>query len=564
MTETRRRDVLLAGAIFAVALVLRLLHFREVALHDPYYTLPTVDDLQYDAWAKRLAAGEGLPEGVLYLGPGYPLFMAAVYALVGPGLPAVKAVQAVLGAGSCVLLFGIARALFDRRVALVAGLLAAGHAMLVFYGGTLMTVNLKVPLVLGLVWVLIRTFRAPSAPGFAAAGLLLGLATLVQQTILPLAPLVVAWTLLGPKGAPPLARRLGWAASFTLATAVCILPITLHNATSGGDFVLLNSMGGPNFYMGNQREADGTWQVPNLGFRVRADNPDEMQRQFEAAAERALARELSPSEISAYWMARGLDEIRADPMRWVRLELRKLGLHFNAYEVWNIRAFELSQATSWVLRLPLATMGFVAPLGLLGLVLTLGRWRELLPLYGVIAVYLLASLLFFVLARYRLPGVLMLVPFAAFALVRGLDALRAREGRWLAGAGAGLALFAALVHLPLESAEGRMHMAWYNLGNKYRELERWDEAIDAYRRSLALVPGAVSTHNNLALAYELGGRREEAIREWEIVAELGRRQRDRGRIERAERHLEVLRTPGAPGEPPSAPVAPEAPPAPRP
>jgi tetratricopeptide (TPR) repeat protein len=109
-----------------------------------------------------------------------------------------------------------------------------------------------------------------------------------------------------------------------------------------------------------------------------------------------------------------------------------------------------------------------------------------------------------------------------------------------------------------------MHMAWYNLGNKYRELERWDEAIEAYRRSLALVPGAVSTHNNLALAYELGGRREEAIREWQIVAELGRRQRDRGRVERAERHLEALRgattsDAAAPTVPPPAESAPTPP-----
>jgi tetratricopeptide (TPR) repeat protein len=328
--------------------------------------------------------------------------------------------------------------------------------------------------------------------------------------------------------------------------------------------VLLNSMGGPNFYMGNQREADGTWQVPDLGSRVRADNPDEMQRQFEATAERISKRELAPSEISAFWMARGIGEIRADPLRWVRLELRKLGLHFNAYEVWNIRAFELSQASSWVLQLPLATMGFVAPLGLLGLLLTRERWRELVALYGVIAVYLLASLLFFVLARYRLPGVIVFVPFAAFALVRGFDAVRAKQGRWLVGACAALAVLVALVHLPLESSEGRMHMAWYNLGNQYRELERWDEAIEAYRKSLVLVPGAVSTHNNLALAYELGGRREEAIREWQIVAELGRRQRDRGRVERAERHLEALRgaTPAdaaAPTVPPAAESAPTPP-----
>ena len=548
MSESRRRDALVAGAIFLVALVVRLIHFREVALHDPYYALPTVDDLQYDAWARRLAAGDGFPDGVLYLGPGYPLFMAAVYALFGASLPAVKAVQVVLGAGSCVLAWGIAREIFDRRVAAVAGLLAALHAMLVFYGGTLMTVNLTIPLVLGLVWALVRGFRTPTLIGFACCGLLLGLATLVQQTILLLAPLVVVWILVGllvgMKDNSLLARRAGFAALFALAAFACILPITAHNAVTGHDFVLLNSMGGANFYMGNQREADGTWQVPDLGSHLRADNPDEMQRQLEAAAERATGREMRPSEISSYWMARGIDEIRADPLRWIRLELRKLGLYFNAYEVWNIRSFELSQETSGVLRLPLATMGFIAPLGLLGLLLTLARWRELVPLYGVFLVYLASSLLFFVLARYRLPGVLMLLPFAAFALVRTSEALWADDRRWLAGWGVVLALLVALVHLPLESSEGRMHMAYYNLANKYRELERWDEAIDAYQKSLRLVPGAVSTHNNLALTYELGGRRDEAIREWQVVAEIGRRQGDRGRVERAKRHLQALQ----PGE----------------
>lgn len=562
MPEVRRRERLVVGGIFLFALVLRALHFREVALHDPFYTLPTVDDLQYDAWARRLAAGDGLVDGILYLGPGYPLFMAGVYWLFGASLPAVKAVQTLIGALDVVLVYGIAREAFDRRAATVAGVLAAGHAMLVFYGGTIMTVNLQVPLVLGLVWVLLRTFRKPGSAGFAAAGALLGMAVLVQQTILPFLPLVLLWILFGMPGDASMRRRMGLAAVFAVATFAFILPITLHNAVVGRDFVLVNSMGGPNFYMGNQHEADGTWQVPDLGWRVRADNPDEMQRQFKAAAERATGRALKPSEVSSFWLAKGVDEIRADPMRWLALELRKLGLHFNAYEVWNIRSFELSRETSWILRLPLATMGFVAPLGLLGILLSIPRWRELFALHGVAVVYLAGSLLFFVLARYRLPGVLMLIPFAGFALVRIADEARARDGIWLVGWGSALAVLVYLVHLPLETSEGRMHMAYYNLANKYRELERFDEAIEAYRKSLALVPGAVSTHNNLALAYELGGHTAEAIREWKVVRGLGLRQHDRLRVERADRHLQTLESGGTraepatgspPGDPPPAP-----------
>lgn len=561
MSDRRRRDAVVAGAIFLVALALRLLHFREVVLHDPYYGLPTVDDVQYDAWARRFAAGDGFVDGVLYLGPGYPLFMAAVYALFGPSLAAVKAVQVGLGALTSVLVYGLTREVFDRRAAAVAGALCACYAMLVFYGGTLMTVNLKVPLVVGACWALARALRRPGAAAFAGAGALVGLAVLVQQTALPFALLMAPWILFGTKSEAPIARRAGWTASFLLATSAFILPITLHNWTSGRDFVLLNSMGGPNFYMGNQPGADGTWQVPDLGFRNRADNPDEMQRQFEAAAERATGRALRPSEISAYWMTRGLDAIRGDPARWVALELRKLALHFNAYEVWNIRSFEISRESSFVLRLPLPTLGLVAPLGLLGVLLSLGRWRELVVLHAGMLAYLASSLIFFVLARYRIPGMVLLMPFAGFAVVRIADAVRAREARWLVGAGAALALLAALVHLPLESSAGRMHMAWYNLGNQYRQLERWDEAIAAYQASLRLVPDAISTRNNLALAYELAGRRDEAIQAWQDVLDRARRSGDGLRVERAERHLETLETVEAP-EAPEAPETLEAVPAP--
>lgn len=555
MPDSPRRDRLVAFAILLFALALRLLHFREVALHDPYYTLPTVDDLQYDAWARRLVDGRGLIDGVLYLGPGYPAFMALVYALFGAGLPAVKAVQTGIGALDALLVFAITREVFDRRAAIVAGLLTAAHAMLIFYGGTIMTVNGMVPLVLGVVLALLRALRRPSIAGFAASGALLGLAVVVHQAILPLLPLMVVWLLFGLRELA-VRRRVALASVFAAATCVFILPITLHNVFVGGDFVLLNSMGGPNFYMGNVRGADGTWQVPELGSPIRADNPDEMQRQFAAAAERATGRTLRPSEISAYWMKRGLEEIRANPAGWLRLELRKLALHFNAYEVWNIRSFELAREESWVLRLPLATMGFVAPLGLLGVLLSRRRWRELVPLHATALVSLVGSLLFFVLARYRLPGVLMLIPFAGEAVVRVADAIRARARARLAGAAIALALFAGFVHLPLESSEGRMHMAYYNLGNKFRELERWDEAIAAYRESLRLVPGAVSTHNNLAVAYELAGRRDEAIAEWTVVRELGLRQRDRGRVERADRHLETLKAPSQPVPPIVPPAAP--------
>ena len=528
-----------ALALFVLALGLRLLHLREIGIHDPFYEIPSVDGAIYDAWAREILAGDWKGEGVLFLGPLYPIFLAIVYAVFGESLAALKGIQALLGAFTCVLVWGLARELFDHRVAALSGLLAACHRMLIFYGGTVMIVNLQVPLVVGLVWALVRTIRRPHVAGFALCGLLLGLSALARQTVLLVAPLVVLWIAFGLGNEVPVASRWRFAAAFGAMIALLILPFTIRNYVVGGDLVLLNSTGGANFYMGNQRRADGTWQVPSLGQRTRVDNPNEMRRAFARAAEQAEGRPLKPSEISSHWIGRGLAEIAADPVRWIGLELRKLGLFVNAYEVWNNRSVDVSKHFSWLLRLPLVSFGLIAPLGLLGLVVTRDRWRRFVPVYGAIGAYLASALLFFVLSRYRLPATVLFVPFAAAALVTGLDRLRQRDTRFLAIHTVLGTLFAIIVHWPLAS-ENRMHMAYYNLGNKYRELERWDEAVAAYRESLAANPMAISTHNNMAVALEFAGDDEEAIEAWKVVGVMAMRAGDQMRMDRAARHLRDL------------------------
>ena len=536
------RDRNVVAALFLLALAIRLLHLRELSIHDPFYTIASVDGAIYDAWAREILAGDWKGEGVLFLGPLYPIFMSLVYMVFEPSLPALKVVQAVIGAGAVVLVWGLARELFERRVALVSGIALSLYGMHIFYGGTVMIVNLQVPLVLGLAWASVRALRHPTLRGWALCGLLLGLSALARQTTLLLAPVLALWILFGMDGDYSFARRFAFGSSFGVVICLLIFPFTVKNYVVGDDLVLLNSTGGANFYMGNQKGADGTWQLPRIGSRYRVDNPRAMRDAFSAAAERAVGQELKPSEVSTYWMRRGFDEIRADPLRWLRLEAKKVGLFVNAYEVWNNRSVEVSERFSYVLRWPLPTLGLIAPLGLLGLALTARRWRELVPVHATLGAYLISALLFFVLARYRLPAMILLIPFAAFATFDLIDRWRDRDTKRALLRVATLAALTVLVHFPFAN-ENRMHMAYYNLGNKYRELERWDEAVAAYQDSLAENPRAMSTHNNLALTYELAGRKAEAIEAWQRVAAMAARVGDQRRIDRANRHLETLNAP---------------------
>ena len=187
-TAWSREEKVAAGLIFAIALVLRLLHLREIGLHNPFFELPAADARFYHQWAIEIAGGNWLGEGAFVLAPLYAYFLGLVYAAFGSGIEAGMIANALLGALSCALVVAVGRRLFDRRVALIASAMIAADSTSIFFGGMLATANLVVPLVLLLVLVAQRAHEFPSAARWFGAGLALGLGALAWQALLLFAP----------------------------------------------------------------------------------------------------------------------------------------------------------------------------------------------------------------------------------------------------------------------------------------------------------------------------------------------------------------------------------------
>lgn len=527
--------------VFAVALGLRLWHLYSSAGVDPYFHLPSVDPAFYHERAVQLAAGRGAVDEVYFIAPMYSWFLAALYALVGPSMTAAKTVQAVLGALTAVLLKRTGQRLFGPAAGAGAGLVWAVYAPAIFYETILHSCALQAFLNVAAVWGLVglKGAKRPSARLFMS-GFLLGLSALVRPHVLLFAPLgaLFAWFAAGrvePR------RRLCGAAVFVGGAALAVAPATVHNLAAG-DFVAVSSSGGINFYIGNGPGANGQFVVPQPFAPWQADRPDEQERVFAELAEKEIGRALLPSEVSGFWFERAVEHIIDEPGSFVRLLGKKALLAVGDLEPSNSRSFAEARGFSKVLQLPLPTLGWVLPFAAAAL-LGAGRpvWRTM-PVWGMLLVYGLSLLSFFVLAHYRLS----VVPFAALYAGRGAALFvewgRRRDfGKAAAGLLSVLLVF-GLARAPVADPDAALFMNHYNLGNRYRKLGHFEPAVRAYEESLALRPGFVSAHNNLALSLErIPGREQEALEQWRIVERIARTGKDELYIERARRHIELLR-----------------------
>jgi tetratricopeptide (TPR) repeat protein len=519
----------LPGAVFVLALAVRLAYNFEIR------NLPTLHELvmdaqRYDALARDILDHGWRPREAFYQAPLYPYLLAAVYAASGRSATAMRLAQALAGALTAALAAIAAGRLWepapgdepgdrDRRQATagvaVAGVLAALYAPAVFYTPLLLK---TVPTLLcesaALVLLLPPAGRAVSPLRGLAAGLALGGAALLQESLLLLAPaaalyLLDAGRLADPGQAAAHGRRRAWqsrwapaggAVALLAGAALALAPAALLNYAAGGQVLLTSSQGGMNFYIGNARGATGTYAALSSGSQI----PERQRADAERLAAGFAARErgrpvaagqLTPAEVSSlFWRETGR-EIAADPGAWLRLMRRKIRLFWNAYELPDAEGFRVYRRESVVLRSDPVVFGTVAPLAALGLLaLARGGPRQR---RGALLLALLAGaacvsvVLFFVFGRYRLAVVPFLLPLAAAGALELIDvATRARAASWRGAArpaldlallaGAGLA-----VTLPCYSAaEVRQQDSAieYNLGVA---ATRWSESTHAEHLRLA-------------------------------------------------------------------------------
>jgi tetratricopeptide (TPR) repeat protein len=351
-----------------------------------------------------------------------------------------------------------------------------------------------------------------SAIRWFAVGLALGALSLTRENALLFAPVVLGWIWLYPASGTWHPRVLA-TAMLVAGLGLVLLPVGLRNRIVGGEFHLTTAQSGPNFFIGNNPHADGTY-VP---LRPGRGAPEYERQDATDLATRAAGRPLSPGEVSSYWTTRALEYIRTDPRAWLTLEARKMRLLWNAVEVIDTESQQSHEDYSVPLRLlgHVAHFGVLLPLACLGIWITWSERRRLSLIYAMGTAYVLSLLSFYIVARYRLPLAPFLIIFAAAAVVRCRRFLKTLTPTGVFVGAAALAAVAVFCNWPAVSADEMRAVAYHNLGTALQESHaspaELDQAAAAFQRAVALDPGFAPAQNGLGSVLRQQGRLDEAI-----------------------------------------------------
>jgi 4-amino-4-deoxy-L-arabinose transferase-like glycosyltransferase len=516
----------LAG-VLVLAGVVRVAYLSE--LHaTPWWDQLVVDPEYYDAWARRIAAGDWLGDRAFYMDPLYPYVLGALYRFAGRDLWLARLLNVACSVGACACTAALGRRVGGPAVGNLAALGLALYEPDVFFVGEIDKTSLSMLLVAAaLVLAFRRTLAARAATGFV-----LGLAALTRANVLVFALLGPVLLLLDRdergRRIGPLPRAVVAAAAFVAGVAAAIAPVTWRNHHVAGDWVLTTTQLGQNFYTGNNPENPyGAYGVVSF---VRA-NPHFEEEDFHAAAEARAGRPLGAAATSWFWMRAGLHHIVAAPAFALRAFARKAALFWNDFEISDSQDQYLLERDARVLRLPLVGFGEVAAFAVLGALAAARTTRAVRLLAASVLVYGATLVAFFIFARYRIQVVPALVPLAALGLLDLVARVRAREPRRVAIAVAVLAVTAwssfHTIGLFSKDHPTVVEMRMRHLADAYMTAGDPDRAIAALSEA---VPGCLHgcpwALADLFAIYQRTARFEDGIRYFERFVRDHPEQRD--------------------------------------
>jgi 4-amino-4-deoxy-L-arabinose transferase-like glycosyltransferase len=333
--STRSRFVLTCIILLLLGLGVRLTvwHFNREAI------APVMSGLTagYKDDARTLARGDlGLflrgpnpPSDATVLAhpPGYAVLLALIFSVFGESDFAVRFLQIFCDSISAVLVFLIALELLSKRVATIAGVLAALSPQLAYNSLLLLPDSLAVlPILLAVLLFARARGRSRAWIGIVASGALLGLSCWLRPNGL-LLPLFVAALIpiLFERG-----KRLPMSVALIAAAVIVIAPLTIRNYAVFKQFIPISLGSGVTFVEGiADYDTSNTMALPRTDVELVQEesrrfnrpeyngslfNPDGIQRERDR-----VARGIDAIRSHPFWFMGVMIQRSASMLRWERV-----------------------------------------------------------------------------------------------------------------------------------------------------------------------------------------------------------------------------------------------------
>ena len=385
----------------------------------------------------------GIPDAAIP--PMYSYVLAGVYALFGRGFVQLGLFHIVLDVLSITLVYDICRRLFreektlwgspiGRWVGVLAGLMTACYAYLIFQNLTLIDTPFWMFMLHLFVWliVLLRQQEGLTAKTWGIAilaGVALGIATLARSITPPLALLVALWLLF---------RLNIWQAFLRLLpvavmSILCLMPWIIRNYQIFDAFVPMSTTSGGNFWQGNspftipvfEAGYDVQWTAPevqyerlsreadaerfDLALEYLRENPEQIPRLIWTKFLVQWSVEITPRNNPQEGETFALDD--NGDLLIVRGDGSLVGLN-DANTSYNSGLIDTVGRPVQVIY-----FGSLLLLAIIGVILSAKQWRDVSLLWFVQISMTLMYVIFHPSTRYRVPTDPLLFAFSAYALV---------------------------------------------------------------------------------------------------------------------------------------------------
>jgi len=463
----------LLSSILFLALALRLMALLSLK-ESLYFDFLLWDERVYHAWAIRIMNGSSASLDV------FSDIIALIYKVFSQDIFHIRIFNIILGVVTCYLIYLIGKEMLNRKIGLFASLIAALYEPFIFYSIVPLKTTLSVFLFASTIYLLISVLNKRSI----IKALMLGVVVILLYDVrpnfvflIPLIPIFIIWNNYKERSLSKMIIVTFFI--YIIGLSLSLAPFANKKYKTRDNSVATTSQIGLNLYLGNNLQNPDPYYRP-ASFAI--SSPVQQARQFNIEASRRMGKRLSASEASNYWIKEVFRTALEQPLAFTFKLLQKSLVLLNKFEAGD--HYDVSFISRFVsfFKYPFLNFWIIMPLGVAGMVANVRRSRNLLFVSSTLFFYGLTLVVFFTNARYRLPIMVVLIPFTVMGVNNLISHIKNRDKKKIAIYMAIVAVFFIIEFLPVRGT-GDM-TAYYNThaiilnskGMQSEAIQYWEES----------------------------------------------------------------------------------------